>query len=281
MHIAILGGGLSGLSSAFHLSRRFPKATLSLYERQSRLGGWVHSTRHPLTNVLLESGPRTLRPNSKAVLELIHLLGLENQVIRVDKSSAAAQNRYLHVPPTKGLTRLPTSILDALRSPLRHVFPSAAFEVFRLRNRGSIDDESVDSFLSRRFGPDLARILGSALVHGIYAADSRSLSVRAAFPSLWEAETRGWGSVIRGLLCPTPKKNEGGGHELGNIPEMMNHTSVFSFKNGIGQLVDALVSSLRDNHRVQIHTECSVSSLALSKSDSIEVTLALNPRYIR
>src|SRR6185437_4646091 len=63
-----------------------------------------------------------------------------------------------------------------------------------------IDDESVDSFLSRRFGPKFARIFGSALVHGIYAADSRLLSVRAAFPSIWDAHIRGGGSVARSML---------------------------------------------------------------------------------
>jgi oxygen-dependent protoporphyrinogen oxidase len=63
-------------------------------------------------------------------------------------------------------------------------------------------DESVDSFLSRRFGDAFARTLGSALVHGIYAADSRRLSVRAAFPSLCESEARGNGSVIWGTLGP-------------------------------------------------------------------------------
>ena len=73
--IAVLGGGLTGLSSAFHLSRRFPETNIVLLERQRRLGGWVRSERVDLpqvgASVLLEAGPRTLRPNSKAVLELV------------------------------------------------------------------------------------------------------------------------------------------------------------------------------------------------------------------
>jgi oxygen-dependent protoporphyrinogen oxidase len=52
----------------------------------------------------------------------------------------------------------------------------------------------------RRFGEPFARTFGSAMVHGIYAADSRILSVRAAFPTLWDAEEKGGGSIIRGLL---------------------------------------------------------------------------------
>lgn len=76
--IAILGGGLTGLSAAFHLSRRFPTTPVVLINRDARFGGWVHSERLklPLANhedaaVLLEAGPRTLRPNAPGVLELV------------------------------------------------------------------------------------------------------------------------------------------------------------------------------------------------------------------
>jgi len=73
--IAILGGGLSGLSSAFHLSRRFPSAQILLLEKENRLGSWVQSDRVQVpqipATVVLERGPRTLRPNGKSVLELV------------------------------------------------------------------------------------------------------------------------------------------------------------------------------------------------------------------
>lgn len=77
-HIAILGGGLTGLSSAFHLSRKFPNSCITLLEKRSRFGGWVCSERVQVedkqdntASVVLEAGPRTLRPNANAVLELV------------------------------------------------------------------------------------------------------------------------------------------------------------------------------------------------------------------
>ena len=80
-HISVLGGGLTGLSSAFHLSRRFPSAKITLLERSSHIGGWVHSERvevkddHGRTaKILLERGPRTLLPNGKATLEIVGAL---------------------------------------------------------------------------------------------------------------------------------------------------------------------------------------------------------------
>lgn len=78
MHIAVLGGGLTGLSSAFHLSRRFPQAFITVFEKSSHLGGWLHSERVRVTDdqgvpadLVLEAGPRTLRPNAESVLELV------------------------------------------------------------------------------------------------------------------------------------------------------------------------------------------------------------------
>lgn len=79
-HIVILGGGLTGLSSAFHLSRKFPFASITLLEKEPRFGGWVRSERVRVKNkqghvasFVLEAGPRTLRPNAKSVLELVSL----------------------------------------------------------------------------------------------------------------------------------------------------------------------------------------------------------------
>lgn len=78
--IAILGGGLTGLSAAFHLSHRFAAAQITLLNKDIHFGGWVNSRRAKLTledgretSVLLEAGPRTLRPNAKSVLELTRL----------------------------------------------------------------------------------------------------------------------------------------------------------------------------------------------------------------
>ena len=79
--ITVVGGGISGLSAAFHLARRFPAGTgarITLVEKAQRLGGWIRAERVSVDDghgrkaeILLESGPRTLRPNSKAILELV------------------------------------------------------------------------------------------------------------------------------------------------------------------------------------------------------------------
>ena len=192
------------------------------------------------------------------------------------KSAPSAKNRYLYTPPK--LTLLPSSLSSAFKSILttpliRRVLPSLLLEPFRprspLHDQGG--DESVDAFFSRRFGPTLADEMISAMIHGIYAGDTRRLSVRAVFPQLWEAE-REWGSVVlagllggwarhRGWKPKSPwrlqaeqdasemerikiglaARHAEGGHRLVHALE---HASVWGLRGGIETLTDQLRTNL-------------------------------------
>jgi protoporphyrinogen/coproporphyrinogen III oxidase len=123
------------------------------------------------------------------------------------------------------------------------------------------DDESVDAFLTRRFGSKVARLFGSALVHGVYAADSRLLSVRASFPSLWEAENRGKGSVISGILKTKPSTDGDQAYDLGDMVSLMRDTSVYSFKNGISTIPNTIQQLLKSNKAVDIRLSTEVEAL--------------------
>ncbi|KAF7318775.1 Protoporphyrinogen oxidase [Mycena chlorophos] len=297
-HIAVLGGGLTGLSSAFHLSRRFPSSIVTLIDKQKRLGGWASNTeRVKLPNggsVVLEGGPRTLRPNSYAVLELIHLLGLSDALITTPKSSPAAKNRYLHVPGTPGIYRIPGLSLSYLWSELRFfITPGVTFDLVRGWNRPEgITDESFEDFILRRGHPDFARVLGSALVHGIYAADARKLSVRAAFPMLWEYEERGNGRVLRGIMRQDKEaarlklEETLAGYELGDLWTRMGGVSVYSFRDGMGTLAETLGKALKARPNVRILQGTEVASLVPpnTENENFEITTkstnALYPSHV-
>ncbi|KDQ58487.1 hypothetical protein JAAARDRAFT_193052 [Jaapia argillacea MUCL 33604] len=302
-HITILGGGITGLSSALHLSRRYPSSLITLLEKSPRFGGWIRSERVQVSSpntskkigqhnenetnsasVVLEYGPRTLRPNSKAVLELINLLSLSTSLITIPRSHPSAQNRFLQVSGTQGLTKLPSSLLSFLTSPLLWpVLRELAFRPPNRRIQGVEDDESVHSFLSRRFGETFARRYGSALVHGIYAADSRILSVRAAFPTLWDAESRGFGSVGRGVLFGAFGVGKSSGeerYELGSIEEKMKGVSVYSFRDGMETLVQALVRDLEGMKNVRLVKDVEVTSVRPIEEDkSFEITTCSQPMH--
>ncbi|KAF7325660.1 Protoporphyrinogen oxidase [Mycena kentingensis (nom. inval.)] len=284
----------NGLSSAFHLSRRFPSSIVTLIDKNKRLGGWAaHSERVPLPSggsVLLEGGPRTLRPNSYAVLELINLLGLSDAVITTPKSSPAAKNRYLHVPGTPGIYKIPGLTPSFLWAELRFfITPGIVGDLVRGWNRPpDVQDESFEEFMVRRGHADTARVLGSALVHGIYAADARRLSVRAAFPMLWEAEERGKGRVLWGLLGRSKTEKEEArlkleetlaGYELGDMRTRVDGAAVYSFREGMSTLTSSLSAALKTRPNVRVLEGASVASLTPREDDFEITTNASNPLY--
>ena len=106
--------------------------------------------------------------------------------------------------------QLPSSILSLFSSPfLSDIFWAVIGDAFQGPNRpADIADESVDSFLSRRFGGKFASKFGSALVHGIYAADSCQVSVKAVFPFLWQAEETGEVVSLAGFFFHAKNKSK-------------------------------------------------------------------------
>ncbi|KAL1748076.1 hypothetical protein HDZ31DRAFT_30405 [Schizophyllum fasciatum] len=282
-HIAVLGGGLTGLSSAYHLSHRFPNALITLVERSSRVGGWAESERVFLkdpkdgseASILIEGGPRTLRPTAKSVLELVTRLDLLDSLILVPRNSHAAKNKFFHVPGQRGLTALPASLKGVFSSPLGPCLTRAvAKEALAASNRDDLSDESFDSFLCRRFTQEFAEKVGSAMVHGIFAADSRKLSVRAAFPVLWEAEEYGWGSVVRGFLRGRREEDVEQSYYISDpVQKAMERAAVFSFRDGMDTVAHAVERHLSKLKNVQLLKNTDVQSLGVNPRDkSIEIS---------
>ena len=238
-------------------------------------------------------------------------MDLREEVICTPRSSPAARNRFLHIPPAQGLQPLPSGLFSLLTLPLgRLVLRSVLAEPFVPANKPPPPlppppaaphtatattlaatraaeaeteveeeeeeeeeyDESVDSFLARRFGDALARTLGSALVHGIHAADSRALSVRAAFPALCALEARGKGSVVWGALGPpawfgnnnddsTSESQSQGDGECEWEARLRAEAALFSFREGVETLVRALVGALRGLPNVALWSGAAVRGI--------------------
>ena len=159
---------------------------------------------------------------------------------------------------------------------LFEILSSVIREPFRQYNRPDDSrDESIDSFLARRFGDMPASKFGSAMVHGIYAADSSQVSVKAAFPSLWSAEERGRGSVILGLFSSSPREEERDPYELGSTQDLMRGISVFSFKDGMEGLTSSLESYLQNLPNLTIMKGTEVQSIEPLKNETIKVKCTL------
>ena len=104
--IVIIGGGISGLTARYRLSKRYPRAEIVLYEKSSRIGGCIGSAEGPY---FFESGPRTIKASrSRELLQLIEELDLQSEILY---SSPHARKRFLCV---NGKLRSLSSFIPAL-----------------------------------------------------------------------------------------------------------------------------------------------------------------------
>lgn len=175
-------------------------------EGSKRLGGWIHSIGGP-DGAVFELGPRGIRPAGvlgAQTLLLVSELGLDSEVLPVRGNHPAAQNRFLYVGGA--LHPLPSGLRGLLRpSPpfSKPLFWAGLRDL--TKPRGKELDETVHSFAQRRFGPEVASLAMDSLCRGVFAGNSRELSVRSCFPSLFQAE-QSHRSVILGLLLGTGKR---------------------------------------------------------------------------
>ncbi|KAJ2339950.1 oxygen-dependent protoporphyrinogen oxidase, partial [Coemansia sp. RSA 2618] len=298
--ITVLGGGITGLSTAWYLAQQLPPSVgVKLIESSSRLGGWMRTDQRQVgeTKFIVERGPRTLRtgssPDARAVLELVDDLDLRSQVITAPKHSAAARNRYiyfngeLNCMPT-GLGSLVTGLPPAVKC-----LPRGIWRDLTTAKNTPVEstDESIHDFISRRFGEQVDNNLASAVMHGIYAADTNVLSARALLYPFWLADRVGSKGVLRGLrkvakVSRARKALFAGRVNLENLAsanrrtqnpefwEMIDGASMYSFRDGIQTLPDRLASKLQAYPNVEIITGQSATAARTGADGGAEIVLA-------
>ncbi|NGX57686.1 MAG: Protoporphyrinogen oxidase [Chlamydiae bacterium] len=250
--IVILGGGISGLSTAWYL-RQKTNAKIILIEKTPRLGGRIQSVNEH--DFFFERGPRSIRPHGgEETLRLIQHLGLQDQVVPGKK---AAHQRYLYLNQT--LRKLPSSLKDLITSPwLWPILTSLITEW--TKKTSPKNDESIYEFISRRLNPKVADTLLDPMTSGIYAGNIHQLSMKSCFPKIYQYE-KDHGSLTKGML--SQKKR---------IPESnpficeAKKSSLYTLQNGLQELIVKLVEHLD----IEIKLSCSVTSLIFDKQIHIE-----------
>ena len=178
--VVVVGAGISGLTCAWQLRRA--GLDVLVLEAKERPGGVISS--HQVDGFLVESGPNTILPTPRT-LTTINQLGLSEELVTAPPKSPRFMyfgGRLRKVP--LGVLSVP-GMLRALGEPLV--------------SRGVVEEETLASFFTRRFGPEIHDRLAAPFVTGIWAGDTGRLSVDATFPKLVEFERR-YGSVILGML---------------------------------------------------------------------------------
>jgi oxygen-dependent protoporphyrinogen oxidase len=224
--VAIIGAGITGLTAAWRLHRE--GCNVTVFEKSPRPGGSIRSISE--AGWLLECGPNSLQYGGD-LRELVQALGLES---RLQMASPLAKRRFLarggrFIPVPSSPPALLGSKLFGLRTKL-----SLPLELF-FRPRVRTTDISLAELVRTHFTQELVDYAVNPLVAGIYAGDPEKLSVRHAFPSLWQAE-RSHGSLIRGMMAAAKARKAAGGGSA--VPPLI------SFAGGLQTLTDTLAAAL-------------------------------------
>jgi oxygen-dependent protoporphyrinogen oxidase len=249
--IAIIGGGISGLSAAFALEeKRQSGAAVEyvLYESAPRLGGVLVTDR--VDGCLVEAGPDSFVTEKPWASELCRKIGLGDQLIGSNdadrKTYILVRNRLIEMPD--GLMfMVPTKILPTVFSPLFSLRTKIrmAQEWFHPPHKASAD-ETVAEMVERHYGVEMVDRLADPLLSGIYGGEASQLSVRAVLPRFADMEAK-HGSLGRAMLAARGKMA---------VAKAAPRPLFTSLRDGMQQMVDALVArvdagSLRTSVTVQ------------------------------
>ncbi|GAB5559675.1 MAG: protoporphyrinogen oxidase [Synoicihabitans sp.] len=228
--VAVIGGGITGLSAAYHLKKQ--GAEVRLFEASDRVGGPVQSVKDD--GWLVEAGPNSLQESDPALTALITELGLDE--VRL-AARPEAKNRYIL---RKGKpTPAPASPPGLLKSKLFSFGAKVRLisEILK-RPRVRSADVSLADFIKSHFGDEIVDYGLNPFISGIYAGDPTALSARHAFPSLWKME-QDVGSIIRGQIKAAKARRESGGPS--------GPPAIISFTDGLGMLPQALARAIGDD----------------------------------
>lgn len=244
--IAVIGGGITGLSAAHALARGSEHGLsepleVVVLEASERLGGKVATER--LDGFLVEAGADSFSTRRAGALELVEELGLGGELVAPGGSDGGGRvlvlrkGRLQELPAGLQLV-VPTRLGEVFRSRLLSLPGKArvALDLLRRPSGGTDEaDEAVAPFLRRHFGAEYLDRIAAPLLAGIHATDPERLSLRAAFPSLAALERR-HGSLVRGA-----RRSAAGG------------PSRVGLARGMGSLVEALARRL-DEAGVELAT---------------------------
>ena len=233
--IVVIGGGISGLSAAYDLTRA--GADCTIFERQPRAGGVIET--RIAEGCTLECGPDSFLSAKPAALALIKELGLDSDVIGSNDHQrttyiwkrgklVALPEGVMMIVPSRALPIVKSSLLS-WRTKIR-----MGLEYFRKTQKS--EDRSVADFVIDHFGQETLDYLAEPLLSGVYGGDPARMSVGSVLPRFLDMEAK-YGSLVRGALA-----------SQANVPAGPRGPLFRTLKRGLGSLVDALQSRVTISH---------------------------------
>lgn len=242
--VAIVGGGIAGLSLAHRLRADAPLLRVALLEAGDRLGGKVATERVETRDgrFIVEQGPDAFLTQKPWAMDLARELGLDDRIVPIatvpHPASVLKRGAPHRLPQGVSLlapTRFGPFLRSSLLSPLGRARALADLAVPRPDDE---EDESLADFVRRRLGREALDWIAEPLMAGIYNADSERMGMAATFPAMQRLE-HVHGSLIRGLRAARRRT-------VGTTP-----SPVFvSFQMGMQELTDALSRRVADVSRL-------------------------------
>jgi len=240
--IVVIGGGITGLSAAHRIIEIQKENNLDLeillIEKSDKLGGAISTIQKD--GFLIEEGPDMFFIKRPWALNLSKRLSLDQELIETNEKKRGTFVLWKKelVPVPEGFLMLaPSKILPFLKTSLFSWRGKLRILMDLFISKKGVHDESLASFVRRRFGKEALERIAQPMIGGVYTADPEKLSLRATMPQFLEMEEK-YGSVIKGMFY-NQKDNEG--------DSGARYSQFLSFKNGMKTLVHAIEGKLPEN----------------------------------
>jgi oxygen-dependent protoporphyrinogen oxidase len=242
--VAVVGAGVSGLAFANRLREISEKRGLPLevrvFDRASRAGGSIATEMRD--GFLLEGGPDAFVSEKPWVRDLARRIGIESQIIGTrenNRRTFVARRGKLHGLPGGFYLIAPSDIPAFMRTPIFSAKGKLRMLMETVIPASKVgEDESVASFIRRRFGREALERVGQPMIAGVYSGDPEELSILHTMPRFKELEAK-YGSVIRGLQKSAEREGEVLWQTSGP-----RYSLFLSFARGMGTLIEALVNRI-------------------------------------
>ena len=240
--IVVIGGGITGLSAAHRIIEIQKENNLDLeillIEKSDKLGGAISTINK--NGYLIELGPDMFFTERPWALNLSKRLSLGQELIETNEKKRGTfvlWKKELVPVPDGFLMLAPSKIWAFVRSPLFSWRGKLRMLMDLFISKKEVRDESLASFVRRRFGNEALERIAQPMIGGVYTADPEKLSLRATMPQFLEMEEK-YGSVIKGMFY-NQKENEG--------DSGARYSQFLSFKNGMKTLIHAIEGKLPEN----------------------------------
>jgi len=246
--IAIIGGGITGLSAAYSLKREIESKGLSydivLFEGSSRLGGKIETIHKD--GFVIERGADSFLARKHVASRLVESLGLSHELVRNGTGqSYVLTGGKLHKIPKGSYRGIPTKLGPFWNSSMFSLKGKVRGSMDLVKSKSEkMEDQSLGHFFRRRFGDEFVENLIEPLLAGIYSGNLDEMSLMATFPHFYELEQQ-YGSLIKGLQATMPELN------ANHKKKKQQEGAFYSLKSGLGTLISGLEKELSSVIQIQ------------------------------